>query len=199
MLTVACGSSRKLFRSDFEPSPFHGVPFRLHSYMCENQFESMMKALSITDTKPPLYIGKFPGVRVLLESFDYHMKEIFIPSWVSCLHESMNLWKNKYTCPGFMNIPRKSWTMQNEYHTIDCGICDISYALELVESKNEPTQCNKIEETGKTTLLLLRLTESIFNKRKVVIMENDFLCATSNNLVKMFGVYSSTLIKKQKC
>jgi len=69
----------------------------------------------------------------------------FMPGWVNCLDESISKWLGKYTCPGFMCIPRKPWPFGNEYHTICCGVSGILYAAELVEGKDEPRQWSPIE------------------------------------------------------
>jgi hypothetical protein len=36
--------------------------------------------------------------------------------WISCLDESTSTWANKYTCPGYMFVPRKPWPFGTEYH-----------------------------------------------------------------------------------
>jgi hypothetical protein len=50
------------------------------------------------------------------------------------------------------------------------------YAIELVEGKNRPRQLPppKYNEHGKTTGLLLRLTDSIAHSGRVVIMDSGF-------------------------
>ena len=43
----------------------------------------------------------------MVDEWNKNMAELFTPSWVSCLDESMSPWMNKYTCPGWMFVPRK--------------------------------------------------------------------------------------------
>jgi len=62
----------------------------------------------------------------------------FLSSWISCLDESMSKWVNKYTCLGFMVIPRKPWPFGNEYHTICCSESGVIFAMELVEGERYP-------------------------------------------------------------
>ena len=46
------------------------------------------------------------------------MVENFVPGYVNCLDESMSVWTNKLTCPGYMFVPCKSWLFGNKYHMV---------------------------------------------------------------------------------
>ena len=35
------------------------------------------------------------------------MRDNFLPGYMNCLDESMSMWTNKFTCPGFMFVPIK--------------------------------------------------------------------------------------------
>eukprot|EP00957_Ditylum_brightwellii_P020742 1563810-Ditylum_brightwellii.AAC.1 len=48
----------------------------------------------------------------------------------------MSIWTSKWTCPGWMFVPRKPHPMGNEYHTIACGKSGILYGREIVEGKS---------------------------------------------------------------
>jgi hypothetical protein len=74
-------------------------------------------------------------------------------------------------------FPRKPHPMENEYHTLCCGLSGIMYAIELVEGQDRPRQLQPAKYSykhGKTTGLLLRLTDSIAHSGKVVIMDSGF-------------------------
>ena len=71
----------------------------------------------------------------MIKSFNEHMKEVFILSWISCLDESMLVWTSKWTCPGWVYVPRKLQSYGNEYHTIALGESGILYGIKLVERK----------------------------------------------------------------
>ena len=126
------------------------------------------------------------------------MKECFIPGWVSCLDESMSIWTSKWTCPGFMYVPRKPHEMGNEYHSICCGVCEIMFGIELVEGKDTPRERAKpkFHLIGKTAGLLLRLCEGIFGTGKIVILESGFCVLQAIIELKNMGVYASVLVKK---
>ncbi len=66
------------------------------------------------------------------------------------------------------------------------------YAIELVKGKDRPPQLapENFSEHGKTTGLLMRLTESIHHSGRVVIMDSGFCCVLEP-LVKLasVGVY----------
>ena len=99
-----------------------------------------MANLKITDRKQPTYKDGFFEVSQLIDSWNENMANVFSPSWISCLDESMSKWLNNYTCSGFMDVPRKPWSFGNEYHSICCSLCGIIYAIEIVEGKDEPPQ-----------------------------------------------------------
>ena len=93
----------------------------------------------------------------MLKMWNENMGTNFMPSWINCIEESMSKWVNKFTCPGFMYIPRKPWPFGNEYHDARCADSDIICALDLEEGKDHPTNlCNKeFDDIGKITGILL--------------------------------------------
>ena len=97
-----------------------------------------------------------------------------------------------WTCPGWTFVPQKPHPRGNEYHSICCGVSGIMYAIELVKGKDRPPQLapENFSEHGKTTGLLMRLTESIHHSGRVVIMDSGFCCVLEP-LVKLasVGVY----------
>ena len=104
-----------------------------------NCFENILKGLAFTDSDPPATLDRFWEVRDLVDAWKANMKANFVPGWVNCLDESMSVWTNMYTCPGFMFVPHKPWPFGNEWHTICCCLCGVMFdLLELVEGKDEP-------------------------------------------------------------
>jgi hypothetical protein len=138
MATVQVGCDRRSWFEDTEPSEFEGAPFRLQKYMSRTRFENIINALRYTNEPPPAYKDKFHQVRQMLKAWNENMFDVFTPSWVSCLDESMSPWTSRWTCPGWMYVPRKPHPMGNEYHTICCGTSGIMFNLELVEGKDKP-------------------------------------------------------------
>ena len=72
----------------------------------------------------------------MIVAWNGHTQIIFIPYCISCLDESMYVWMNKFTCPGFVFCPRKPHPKGNDYHTICCGESGIIYVCEIVEGRN---------------------------------------------------------------
>ena len=135
MSTVAIGCDRSSYWDSSLPSMWKGAPFRLGEYMSGWKFEAIIAALRFTDIPYPSYTDKFHEVRQMVEEWNANMMEVFIAGWVSCLDESMSIWTSRWTCPGFMFVPRKPHTMGNEYHSICCAICEIMFAIEMVEGE----------------------------------------------------------------
>ena len=70
----------------------------------------------------------------MVDEWNKNMVEQFTPSWVSCLDKSMSPWTNKYTCPGWMFVPRKKHPFGNEYHSICCSMSGIMWGVKLVDT-----------------------------------------------------------------
>ena len=167
--------------------------------MSRKQFEAILKALSYTSCQCPVFRDHFWEVHQMLDAWNPNMMEQFTLSWVNCLDESMSTWNNKYSCPGWMFVPRKPWPFGNEYHTVCCSLSGILWQMELVEGKDSPSQIiPKSNNEGKTVGLLLHVFEPIFAKGMVVILDSGFCVLRGIIELKKQGVYASTLIKKHK-
>lgn len=96
-------------RADFfrhEPvDPFETAPFRLTDYFSANRFDDILSSLQLTNRARPAYRDPFWEVHQLVETFNSHVKDSFKPSWVNCLDESISIWFNKWTCPGWVFCP----------------------------------------------------------------------------------------------
>ncbi|KAL7571289.1 hypothetical protein ACA910_008942 [Epithemia clementina (nom. ined.)] len=194
------GPDRLDFWSLGEIDMFDGAPFRLNHIMSRNRFEAILKAIFYSDREPPPYKDPFWEVRQMLEEWNHNMTEQFTPGWVSCLDESMSPWTNKYTCPGWMFVPRKPHPFGNEYHNVCCSLCGILWSLELVEGKDAPQQAPKprFSNLGNTVGLMLRVLSPIFAKGLVVILDSGFCVLKGIVELKKRGVYASALIKKRR-
>ena len=144
--------------------------------MLKYRFDQILKALKVTNKAPPTYKDRFWEVRQVLDLCKTHIQENFVPSWVSCLDESMSIWFNRWTCPGWVFCPRKPHPFGNEYHTIACGMSGILYDFEIVEGKDHPREipADPMDSLGKTVGLLLRLTKCLYSTGKVVILDSGF-------------------------
>lgn len=133
----------------------------------------------------------------MIDSWNDNMDAQFMSGWIQCLDESMSVWLNRFTCPGFMFVPRKPWPFGNEYHTICCGLSGILFRLEIVEGRDFPTERERPEfdEEGKTVGLLLRLTRPLWNQGKIVVLDSGFCVLKGIVELKKKGVFAAALIK----
>ena len=187
--------------SDFwsigEVDCFVGAPMHLGHLMSRKQFEAILKVLSYTSHQRPAFQDRFWEVHQMLDAWNTNMMEQFTLSWVNCLDESMSTWTNKYSCPGWMFMPRNPWPFGNKYHIVCCSLSGIFWQMELVEGKDSPSQIvPKFNNEGKTVGLLLRVLEPIFAKGMVVILDSGFCVLRGIIELKKRGVYASALIKK---
>ena len=134
-----------------------GAPFRLNDLMSKNRFKEIISNLTYTDQDPPPYKDLFWEVRQMISAWNANMKERFTAAWVVCLDESMSIWTNRWSCPGWVFCPRKPHPIGNEYHTIACGKSGILFAMEMVEGKQRPNELPSPPANRRTIHLLLSL------------------------------------------
>jgi len=199
MSTQAKCSVREYFSTAPIDPYSNGALFHLNEIMSWNRFNSITQALRFTDEPPPSYKDGFYQVRQLINAFNDHMISIFSAGWISCLDESMSVWTRRWSCPGWMWVPRKPHPKGNEYHSICDCLSGIMYGLEIVEGKDAPKERKKeFDEKGKTVALLLRLCKPIFATGKVVILDSGFCVLAAIISLKQFGVFASAMIKKRR-
>ena len=128
------------------------------------------------------------------------MVENFVPGYVNCLDESMSIWTNKFTCPGFMFVPHKPWPVGNKYHMVCCCTSGVMWGIDLVERKDRPIALGQQEynNMGSTVGLLLRMLTPIFHKGYVVILDSGFCVLKGIIELRKKGVFASALIKKRR-
>ena len=129
-----------------------------------------------------------------------NMKDNFIPGYMNCLDESMSVWTNKFTCPGFMFVPHKPWPFGNEYNTVCCCSSGIMWGIDLVEGKDCPQQLGiqQYDNLGSTVGLLLCMLSPIYHKGFVVILDSGFCVLKGIIELRTKGVFASALIKKRR-
>lgn len=180
---------------------FEGAPFRLFDVMSARRFNEILEVHTLFARTFPTYTDRFFHVREFIMAWNDNMAEVFEAAWIVCLDESMSLWTNMFTCPGFIFCPRKPWETGNEYHTIACGTTGILFAVEIVEGKDRPKELGTPRFdyiAGKTTGLLLRLTRTIWNTGRVVILDSGFCVLEAIIQLRKKGVFAGALIKKRR-
>ena len=136
----------------------------------------------------------------MIDAWGANMNTAFATGYMNCLDKSMSVWTNKFTCPGFMFVPRKPWPFGNEYHMACCCTCGIMWGIELVEGKDHPHQLPRpqYDDLGSTVGLLLRLLTPIFHLGFIVILDSGFCVLKGIIELRKNGVFASALIKKRR-
>jgi len=199
-MATTAGFNRAEWFSGKKIDRWDGAPCRFNDIMSGRRFDAIIAALRFTAIPFPPFQDKFHEVRELIRAWNDNMTETFSPSWVSCLDESMSKWTSRWTCPGFMFVPRKPWPMGNEYHSVCCALTGIMYSIELVEGKDRPRQLGpkQHEQFGKTVGLMWRMCKPIFHTGKVVILDSGFCVLQGIIQLKKVGVFAAALIKKRR-
>jgi hypothetical protein len=129
---------RDLWWSSKPVDMFEGAPFCLNEYCSKGRFNDIMATIRYTSKDAPLmFVDRFHEVCEMIDAFNDHYSTEYMPSWLSCIDESMNTWLNKF-CPGFMALPRKPRLFGNECHSIANGDGGkpIMWRVKLVEGKD---------------------------------------------------------------
>jgi hypothetical protein len=151
-------------------------PYRLGDYMSQRRFDLITRELRFTASPVQAIADKFWQVRDMIAAFNSNMKAVFSSSWVICLDESMSIWTQRWTCPGWIYCPRKPHPIGNEYHTACCAKSGILFSMELVEGKDAPPHRQLAYDNlaGKTTGLLLWMLEQYFHTGKYVVLDSGY-------------------------
>ena len=145
LMSTMVGPQRHEYWAAYPINAFRGAPLRLGVWMSRAHFDAILAALSFTDRDPPPFVDKFWEVRQMIDAWGSNMNNAFAPGYMNCLDESMSVWTNKFTCPGFMFVPRKPWPFGNEYHTVCCCLSGIMWGIDLVEGKDRPRQLGQLQ------------------------------------------------------
>ena len=201
-MATTSGFSRRDYFSTVEINNNSGAPYRLNCWMSKRRFDNILGALTYTKDEPPPYKDNFWEVRELIAAFNGHWTAVFKCSWVACLDESMSIWFNKWTCPGWMMVPRKPHPFGNEYHTINCGESGFVFGAEIQEGKDAPRERRYLDadtnKHGKTVGLLLRLCKPLLFTGKVVVLDSGFCVLRAIVELKKLGVFAAAVIKKRR-
>ena len=201
MASFGCGFTVDDFFSTREYDEHDNpCPVNLIKYMHKSRFKAITRELRFTDCEKPAFEDKFWEVRQMIEAWCSNMAAVFHCAWVSCLDESMSIWHNRWTCPGWVYCPRKPHPFGNEYHSACCGITGIMYVIELVEGKDRPQERGSPEfeaEFGKTGGLLLRMLKSLFTTGRYVVLDSGFCVLKAILALREKGIFASALVKKR--
>jgi hypothetical protein len=90
IFSMSCfsGVDRRDFFSSDLISLVIGTPYRVTQFMPGYRFEHTMSCLTIT-TSTPDNTDRFWEMRILICEWNKSMQKMYVPSWVSCLDESM--------------------------------------------------------------------------------------------------------------
>ena len=105
LMGTIIGPQRQDFWATSPIDKFHGAPLCLGIWMTQTRFETILSAHTLTNITSPTFIDKFWEGQKMVEAWGMNMKDNFIPGYMNCLDESMSVWTNKFTCPGFVFIP----------------------------------------------------------------------------------------------
>ena len=174
-------------------------PYNFRNYMSKKRFKMITDNLVFTDAAAPSFRDKFWQVRQMVKAWNENMALKFVAAWVMCLDESMSIWHNRWTCPGWIFCPRKPHPFGNEYHTACCGLSTILFVIEMVEGRDAPPELDvQYSHLGKTVGLLMRMLKSYFHTAKYVVLDSGFCVLKGIVKLREMGLFACALIKKRQ-
>ena len=200
-MSTLTGFKKRDFWSSAPITIEHGAPYRFNWFMSLYRYEAILESLAFTGRRAPEFVDRFWEVREMIEVWNKNMEDVFSPGWITCLDESMSIWFNRYTCPGWVYCPRKPHPFGNEYHDICCGISGILFRILIVEGKDKPSNDvggREFDQFGSTTALLLECCKTIFYTGRVVILDSGFCVLKALTKLREYGVYASAVMKKRR-
>jgi len=189
---------RKDFWKTTKFDPLYDPP-PLHQYMSGRRFLKILSSLrvwSTEDARDPFYT-----VREMHAAWNENMAKCFKPGWLNCGDELMVYWINRWTCPGWMYVPRKPWPYGNEFHAVACSETGIIWCIDLREGKDRsPHKPAELTygpyKMGVTAAVMCRLTKAIHGTGRVVVWDSGF-CVVEG-LIELFkrGVFAILLYQE---
>ena len=82
-------------------------PFNMQTFMSMRQFCCINRFLTFTDVQAPTFVDRFWEIRQMIKAWNTHMVNVFLAGWVVCLDESMLIWHQHWTSPGWIFCPCK--------------------------------------------------------------------------------------------
>jgi hypothetical protein len=173
--------------------------FTFNRYMSRRRFLAITSALQFMLSNPPTFWDKFWKVWDMIAAWNEHMAKIFLAAWVIRLDESMSIWHNQWTCPGWVFCPCKPHPFGNEYHTPCCGLSGILFSMEFVKGEDHPQQIKeRWSKLGQTTGLLMRMLLTYFMTGRYVVLDLGFCMLRALIELKKVGLFACAVIKKQR-
>jgi len=84
------------------PDPRNPCPYNFLDYMSKRRFNAILRELRLIDRERPPFLNKSWEVRQMVAEWNANMALQFIVGWIVFLDESMSIWTNRWTCPGWV-------------------------------------------------------------------------------------------------
>ena len=157
--------------------------------------------LLLTGIPTPYFEDKFFDIFHIIVGCNYHMKGLFITSWVSCLDYSISIWTNNLILPGWMFVTRKPHPKGNYYHDMCCGESRIMYRWELVEGgyRTEDLGSPDFQRVpGTSTMALMWRMIKKLGTVKTMIMDSGFYVLIGLLIMFEIATCESALVKNRR-
>ncbi len=130
------------------------------------------------------------------------MWAFFILSGILCCDESMSIWFQRWTCPGWVFCPCKPHPFGNEFHSVCCDLPGVMFSIELVKGKDHPNELGPPEyddHGGKTVGLLLHMLKCVFHSGQCIVLDSGFCILQAIVELRREGVFAKALVKHHYC
>ena len=101
LIETSSFTNRKVLRSMKPVNRNRGDPYRLNDLMSRDRFLEITQNLCFKNRDPPYFRDLFWEARHMVSQWNQNTRQKFNTGRINFLDESMSIWKNKCTCPGF--------------------------------------------------------------------------------------------------
>ena len=145
--------------------------------MSYKRFEVIRRHLTISEapTGPRLDEDPMSEFSDYLKAWHQNMREVYKPSYLVCVDESMLKWLTRWTIPFWMFVSRKPNPFGQEYHDLADGLTKIIFSIELFSKLAPVAVCAKnVYRAGQLSVLMILFRETLHTSRKCARSSCDF-------------------------
>jgi len=160
----------------------------------KHRFDNILAHLTFSEANPA---DPLADIRGFMDAWNSNMAKTFSPSDLVCLDESMSMWTEKHSMPGWMFVDRKPTQTGQEFHTITCAKSNILYNVEPVEPRVQQTSKEYCDQFKAMTALCLRMTKDLHGSSRCVVADSAFSGPACTIALLEHGIHSIMAVKKK--
>jgi len=182
ILASALAGFKDIVNEAFAPSndSLFAPRLRLNKFLSLTSFKRIKQSFSFV---PPQAEGTWAGMRILAAAFTAHTTNVFTPSSIAVVDETMAGWeghvnrsKHPKAMPSAYYIPSKPTQRGMEIRNVACGTSGMMYSVEIMEDAAGMAHLKYVGEMKASAAQVLRLMDNahMLGKKALVVGDAAF-------------------------